>query len=155
MDDNSNILNLIPKNVKLVYYDSLIPNKEYCIFRNDPCYYSGIYRKCYGTFSKNEYLKSKEICSRFNNFRGIGDSVVINNYPTINPLKNNVTQKFYFFEKRYLPNIDEQKKIEEMRWYVIQNIFLDPEFRKNILGSGLEYLGSINISSLKLYFIKN
>ena len=155
MNDHETILSLLPRNVKLVFYNYLIPNKVYCIFRNDPCFYPNTYRKCYGTFVKNENLFCEEICSRFDNFGGIGETMTINNYPVINPLKMDITQKFYFFETPYKFSIEEKKRLLEMRWFMIQKIFLEPNFREQILGPGLEFIGSINVYALKEHFFKN
>lgn len=149
-------LSHLPQNVKLIPYDSLKPNQEYCIFRNDPCCPGENERKCKGTFIKNENLvEIDEVISRFDNFGITTSSDFLNNYPTINPNNKLTTQKFYFFEKRYLPSMEEKRLLQEMYWYMIQNIFLNPNFRAKILGPGLEFIGSVNIYALKEYFFKN
>lgn len=155
MDHNST-LSLLPQNVKLIPYDSLKPNQEYCIFRNDPCCPGENERKCKGTFIKNENLvEINEVVSRFDNFGITTSSNLLNNYPTINPNNKLITQKFYFFEKRYLPSIEEKRMLQEMYWFMVQKIFLEPEFREEILGPGLEFIGSVNIYALKPHFFKN
>jgi hypothetical protein len=155
MDHNS-ALSLLPQNVKLIPYDSLKPNQEYCIFRNDPCCPGENERKCKGTFIKNENLvEINEVVSRFDNFGINTSSKLFNYYPAINPIDKFTTQKFYFFEKRNLPSMEEKRMLQEMYWFMIKKIFLEPKFRTEILGPGLEFIGSVNINALKPHFFKN
>ena len=146
--------NFLPNNVTLVYYKDLVEDKQYCILRNDPCLVDDNNRKYLGVFKSNQELKCDEMISRFDNFKNVNDNKTIDNYPTINPLNNDIQQKFYFFERRLLPMGDELKRLKEMRWYVIQKIFNDPEFGKKVFGPGFKFKGSYNISSLKPYFMK-
>jgi hypothetical protein len=149
-------LSQLPSNVKLISYDSLKPNQEYCIFRNDPCCPGEDERKCKGTFVKNENLSSiDEVISRFNSFGITTSENFLNNYPTNNPIDRLTTQKFYFFEKRNFPSMEEKRMLQEMYWFMVQKIFLEPKFRAEILGPGLEFIGSVNIYALKPHFFKN
>lgn len=151
MNNCDNELSKLPKNVKLLYYDSLIPNKNYCVYRTGYEFFYGIKKTCFGTFVKNTIFEDK-VGSCFNDYCDRNGYLFLNMYHAVNPINKNEPQKYYFFELRNLPNDDEKKRIRKMHWYVIQKIFLEPEFRENILGHGLKHIGSIDVSCLKNHF---
>jgi hypothetical protein len=145
--------NELPENVNLVFPENLIPGKKYVIYMSNICpfYYNGKKnRKFIGTFIKNENLKNLyEIKSYFNEVYNI---LTKNTYRTdsfINSNKSKNKQKYYFFEKRELPSLEDELNIRKKNKYMIKELFRSLKFRKEILGKEMHFLGSINFDIIE------